>query len=187
MYLMKGFTLNITNDLALLYPELSMAQELFDLINSDREHIGKFLPFVDITKSVDDETNYLKMKLSGVANGTDFPCFITKSDRIIGTIDLHFINHDNKKAEIGYWLHSSYARQGLTKLAVQTICDYAFQNLGLNKLVIKADTENIASNQVAQSCGFRLVGVKKQDMLMRGEFRDMNVYEILKSEWEKKL
>lgn len=184
---MKGFTLNMTDDLALLYPELSMAQELFDILDSDRDHIGKFLSFVDSTKSVEDETNYLKMKLHAVANGTDFLCFITKFNKIIGTIDLHMIDQVNKKAEIGYWLHSSYARQGITKLAVQTLCNYAFQNLGLNKLVIEADTENIASNRVAQSCGFRLIGVKKQDMLMRGEFRDMTVYEVLKSEWEKKL
>ena len=55
--------------------------------------------------------------------------------------------------------------------------------LELNKLSIFADVENIASNKVAIKNGFKLVGVKVQDEVIYDQYRDMNEYYLLKSEF----
>ena len=177
------FTLPINTHTALVYPTLAMAKEIFDLIDSDREKLGQFLDFVPVTKEIKDEEAFLKMKLTGVANGTDLLYLISYQGKLVGTIDLHFVDHKNKKAEIGYWIHSSVAGKGLTSLAVQTICQIGFEDLGLNKLIIRADTENIGSNRVAQKCGFSLVGTDQSDLFMYDEFRDLNQYALLKAEF----
>lgn len=179
----KYIGLNIEENLDLIVPELSMADELFQLVDSDREHIRSFLSFVDSTVDVSNQTDYIKLKLTGAANGTDKLFLIFKDNKIIGTIDLHRMDLTNKKAEIGYWIHSSQAGQNIMSKAVNRICEYAFEALDLNKLVIFADVENIASNKVALKTGFSLVGVKVQDMIMYDQYRDMNEYFLLKSDF----
>lgn len=161
-----------------------MATILFELVDSDREHIREFLDFVDTTKEPSDEINYINMKLSGHIKGTDRLFLISYEDELVGSIDLHFIDSRNKKAEIGYWIHSSQAKKGNTTKCVKKVCQIAFEEMGLNKLSIVADTENVGSNAVALKSGFSFVGTDKEDIVMYDKLRDMNKYSLLKSEFK---
>ena len=178
------FHLPIDSKLSLVQPTVDMASTLFDLVDSDREHIRQFLDFVDVTKEPTDEIKYINMKLSGQVKGTDRLFLISYEDKLVGSIDLHFIDSRNKKAEIGYWIHSSQEKKGITTKSVKKVCQIAFEEMGLNKLTIVADTENIGSNAVAIKSGFSLVGTDKEDIIMYGDLRDMNKYSLLKSEFK---
>lgn len=180
------FTLPVTDDIYFVQPTLEMAEEIFRIIDSDRQHIGEFLDFVELTKDVKDEENYLKMKLTSEANGTDKLFLIFYQKELAGTIDLHFIDHKNKKAEIGYWIRSTFSKKGIASTSVRKVCDIAFDDLNLNKLTIVADTENIASNAVAKKCGFTFVATDKDDLLLREEWRDSNRYALLKKDYLKR-
>lgn len=177
----KYFGLSIDEQLNLVTPELSMADEVFRLVDSDRDHIRTFLSFVDDTVDVTSEINYFKIKMTGAANGTDKLFLIAVDSKIIGCIDLHKIDLNNGKAEIGYWIHSNYSGKNIMSKAVKKLCSYSFEVLKLNKLIIFADVKNIASNKVALKSGFKLVGVKPQDVFMYDKYRDMNEYYLLKS------
>lgn len=176
----KYIHLAITEQLNLIVPEIQMAEELFQLVDSDREHLRPFLSFLDSAREVEVQRKFIQTKLHGAAKGTDKLFFIAMDDKIIGSIDLHTIDLKNQKAEIGYWIHSAYTKQHITSKAVKRLCQYAFETLGLNKLTIMADTENIASNAVAKSCGFTLLGTRKQDIYLHDAFCDMNEYYLLK-------
>lgn len=177
------FHLPIGDGYSLVAAEMTMAKEIFDLVDSNREHLRTFLDFVD--SSVDEtlQENYIKMKLQGAANGTDKLFFIASGDKLIGTIDLHFIHPTVKKAEIGYWVDADYTRKGVTSKAVHALCQYAFEVLELNKLTIMADVRNIGSNKVAQKCGFTFLGTRPQDSFIYGEYQDMNEYYLLKNDF----
>lgn len=177
------FHLEIGENLSLVIPELSMMEEFYQLVDSDREHLRRFLDFVDGCTSVDSQIGYYKMKMTGNANGTDKLFYIADDDRLIGCVDLHFIDAKNKKAEIGYWLHSSCTGKNIMTRAVKKLCQYAFEVLELNKLTIIADVENLPSNRVAVKAGLTFVGLKRQDVLIYGEYQDMNEYCLLRSEW----
>lgn len=183
---MKNYCfLPIDEKVALVQPALDMAEEIFRLVDSDREHLRPFLDFVDATKEVQDEYNYLEFKLSSYLKGTDCLYLIAYEGKLVGSIDLHFINSNTKKAEIGYWLHSSVTGKGTVTKCVKKICQIAFENFQLNKLVIVADTENEPSNKVALNAGFSFICTDPQDMVLYGEFRDMNKYVLLKSDFVK--
>lgn len=181
--MLKYFGLNIGNGFQLIIPELGMATEVYKLIESDRKHLRNFLDFVDDYTDVSSQISYLKLKMQGVANGTDKLFFIAQEDKIIGCINLHNIDIKISKAEIGYWIHSSYTGKNIVTKAVKTLCDYSFNILGLNKLVIFADVNNSASNAVALKSNFKFVGVKVQDAFLHDEFKDLNEYYLLKSDF----
>src|SRR5699024_175603 len=98
---------------------------------------------------------------------------------------LHMIDSKNKRAEIGYMIHSSFAGKGIMTKAVRKITEIAFDDLGLNKVSIIAIVENIASNKVAQKSGFEFVATLKEEQFLYGEFRDINRYALLKRDFEK--
>ena len=176
-------TLPVTENIFFVQPTIQVAEELFNLVDSDRAHLEEFLDFVKMTKTIEDETNFLKMKITGEAEGTDRLFLIYYQDQLAGTIDLHMIDQKNKRAEIGYWIHSSFAGKGIMTQAVHKITEIGFDDLGLNKLSIIAVAENIASNKVAQKSGYEFVATLKEEQLLYGEFRDINRYALLKKEF----
>ena len=180
--MIEYFSLAIDEQLSLVQPTVKMAGIMFDLIDRNREHLGKFLDFIDHVQEIKDEEDFLKRKLKGEAEGTDRLLLIAYEAEIIGVVDLYLIDQLNRKAEIGYWLSSTYCRQGMMTKAVNKVTQIAFKEMGLNKLSIVADIENYGSNRVAQNCNYTLVGTQREDQLVNGRYRDMNYYSILKSE-----
>lgn len=60
--------------------------------------------------------------------------------------------------EVGYWVRKSAARQGIAGAAVSTLAVQAFEEDGVDRLVLQCDVANDASAAFARSLGFRLVG-----------------------------
>jgi RimJ/RimL family protein N-acetyltransferase len=61
--------------------------------------------------------------------------------------------------EIGYWFGVSYWGNGYATEAARAIVDYAFTELGLNRLEAGARVSNPASRRVLEKCGFQWTGV----------------------------
>ena len=60
---------------------------------------------------------------------------------------------------------------------------YAFDELGLNKVYLNVDAENIAACNLYEKIGFKCEGVFKEDMMHRDKMIDRKRYAILKKEW----
>lgn len=177
------FNVYIENDLYLVYPEVRMAKELFELIDSDRDHLRQFMDFVDNVADYTSQEDYIRMKLGGAAKQTDALFFITNGDKIIGGTDFHRIDWFSKQAEIGYWIHSNYENKGIISKTVKKLCEYAFFCLELNRLTIVVDVDNVSSNKVALKNGFTFVGTQKEDRVVHGKLRDINYYYLLKRDF----
>ncbi len=85
------------------------------------------------------------------------------TNTIIGGSGLHRINWDVPKFEIGYWLRTSYTRQGYITEAVTGIMNFAFDVLGAKRIEIKCDAKNTRSAAVPQRLGFMLEGTIRCD------------------------
>jgi [ribosomal protein S5]-alanine N-acetyltransferase len=110
---------------------------------------------------------------------------VDKEDRILGRI-WHFKAGPYFNArEIGYILYAMSERgNGITSDAVRLLTDYLFQTRLINRLEIKMSTQNIASEKVAVKCAYQKEGVARGANFVNGKHVDMNVYSLLRSEWE---
>lgn len=156
-----------------------MAEELYHLVDTNRDHIGAFLPWVDVMLNSQMEIAFIKRMQLEKAQGIGELYFISYQGKLVGAADFHAINFAAKKGEIGYWLIKECANQGIMTQVVNFLITYGFETLGFNKITLQADTENIASNRIAQKCGFTLIGTAHQEFVLRGELRDMNMYELI--------
>ena len=110
---------------------------------------------------------------------------VDAQDRMLGTL-WHFKSvpyFDSR--EIGYILFDVPSRgQGLMSRAVGRLTEHLFQSLPLNRLDIRMDSRNRASEKVALNNGFQLEGVARGANFVRGQHVDMKCYGLLRSEWQ---
>ena len=171
------------------YPAtFDLAKEIFEKVTHSREVLRDWLPWVDSTKTAEDEyTNWLiSWCQKRWQEGSGFAYLIRHKETqdLLGAIDLMRYIDKNKSAEIGYWLSNDATGKGYMIEAVKLLESVAFQQ-SVNRLVISNDTANERSINVAKRCGYHLDGVMRQEQWFERwhSFRDINVWSKLREEW----
>ena len=175
--------MNVLVNAGVLLRSLSVedAPELFELIDRNREHLGQWLPWVSATVTEGDSVQFLQYVQSVEAKGTELHLGIVQEDHLIGLIGLR-INTPNRLANIGYWMAQSETGQGIMTRSVRALCVYAFDSLMLERLELRAATENQASWSIAERLGFTCEGHLRHCECIEGRFVDHYLYSLLQSD-----
>lgn len=161
----------------------SDTKDIFKTINSQRAYLGKWLPFVEFTKQVSDSENYVDSIVFAPDERFEYVFAIRKRARFVGLIGFKDTDRYNRKTEIGYWLSENFQKQGIVTKSVRKLCDYAFQELGINRIQIKCAVGNSASSNIPKRLGFCFEGIERQgELLTGGHFTDLEIYSKLKSD-----
>ena len=152
-------------------------EEYFQQINQNREFLRQYLLWVDKTNSLDDCIAATKMFTEEWSNGKIFgySLVLKASNKLIGSIDLHNISKENYKAEIGYWLAQHENGKGFISRAVKLIEKAAF-DLGLHRIEIEIQKDNLPSIRVAERNNYILEGSHKDALYKYGQFYDKLVF-----------
>jgi len=103
---------------------------------------------------------------------------------LIGAIGLHDIRRDYDRAEIGYWIGKSFWNQGYCTEAAIALLNYGFTHYNLNRILAYHFSYNPASGRVMQKIGMKHEGTLRQHVKKLGTYIDLEVYGILRGEWE---
>lgn len=174
----------ILPDLNLREIVLEDAAAIYQAIDTHRDYLRIWLPFVDNMRSVADEEAFLKNVLTVPAERYE-PVFGIWNDRneICGLIGFHFTDFTNHRTEIGYWLLPEYQHRGIITTSVRKLCQWAVEEKGMKRIQIRCATGNAASNGIPIRLGFHHEGTERAgELLSSGEYADINVYSILKEE-----
>lgn len=104
----------------------------------------------------------------------------------VGLIGLLSIDQKNRKAE--YYIligEIGYKGKGIAKEASRQIIDYGFHKLGLNRIYLFTETENITAHKLFERVGFVKEGCLKSDLFSHGKYVDRYAYSVLRGEWVK--
>ncbi|MCZ6536158.1 MAG: GNAT family protein [Chloroflexi bacterium] len=177
-------TIKVDEEILLRWPSMADAEELFKLIDTNREHLGRWLPWVDAIQSLDDEKGWIETTAAAKAKGQEWPPLIIYRDSIVGAIgtDTYF-DPLHKVCGIGYWLAVDYQGRGIVTWACSAVINHLFGPLGMNRVQLRISPGNERSVAIAQRLGFVFEGVSRQSWLVNGQFLDMAVYSVLASEW----
>jgi RimJ/RimL family protein N-acetyltransferase len=116
------------------------------------------------------------------------PLYFAIIDKVTGKVagrqSLMAIDVANGSIEIGhiYWGPLISRRPAATE-AFFLLADYAFSDLGYRRFQWRCNNWNEPSKRAAQRFGFKLEGVFRQHMVIKGENRDTAWFSILDSEW----
>jgi RimJ/RimL family protein N-acetyltransferase len=105
--------------------------------------------------------------------------------RLIGLMGLHRIEWKNRVACTGALIGDpDYRNKGFGSDAKMALLEYAFHELGLNKVTSNAFATNPRSVAYSQKCGYRVEGRRRQQMFKGGRFIDLVELGVLRREWE---
>lgn len=107
------------------------------------------------------------------------------SGRVIGTIGFMYYSEANCSAEAGYSFAREEWNRGYATEALRAVIDSVFSSLPLNRLEAQHDVRNPASGRVMEKCGMRREGVLRQRIRNKGEFADVALYAVLRSDLER--
>jgi RimJ/RimL family protein N-acetyltransferase len=98
-----------------------------------------------------------------------------------------FGNYDpkNERIEIGWtWLFSNYQRTGLNWNMKYLMFQFAFEELNIKRVELKADGRNLQSRNAMQGIGAQYEGTLRSHTIMSdGYRRDTVYYSVLADEW----
>ena len=152
---------------------------------SSKEYLKEWLGWLDFIKCEEDIAKYLRerVKESVIKHEGHPTAFIIMSNgKMAGTIDFNDIDKSNKIGRIGYWLGEEYQRKGIMTKALKCLIDYGFKELGLNKIEIKAATDNQKSRALPKRLGFVEEGNLRQAEWLYDHYVDHVIYGLLREE-----
>jgi ribosomal-protein-serine acetyltransferase len=176
------FTFRICEDIELRILELQHADELFNLVDRNREYLSKWLPWVNDSNKVEDTKEFIQFELSRFAKNNGFSSGIIYKSELVGCIGIHDIDWKHKKTSIGYWLGEEYQGLGIMTRACKGLVEYAINSLGINRIEIRACTENYKSRAVPERLGFKNEGTIRQVELINERYYDHVIYGILRED-----
>jgi ribosomal-protein-serine acetyltransferase len=172
--------IRVDSEITLRSPGITDAEGLFALIDSNRDHLGRWLPTLVAVQTIDQERGWLQERIDG--QGAEKPLLIVVDQQIVGVIGAE-IQEQNSAAEVGYWLAEGQQGRGITTRSCAAMVDELLRAQGMNRVVIRASVDNTRSRAIPERLGFIHEGVERQAVKLPNGYVDMAVYSMLASEW----
>jgi len=187
-----GFELKVDDELLLRLVEPSQVQALYDVVDANREHIGRWLPWLTPDYCLADARENAERAVSDFAERKAMALSLVVGGRYVGRCGLVRWQQEtlfagrlvSAKAEIGYWLAADVVGRGLMTRAVRALTTYAFETYGLDRIKIVAEPDNVKSWGVAERLGYKLEGTHRCVARVDGRAVDHRVYAMLAQEWK---
>lgn len=119
-------------------------------------------------------------------NAILFGIFLKAESRHIGNIKLGPISWQYKRSDVGLMIGDKGSwGKGYGRQAIAALSDYAFGELGLNRLQAGAYANNIASIKAFESVGFQREGITREHWGFEGQPQDGVIMGLLAREKKK--
>jgi RimJ/RimL family protein N-acetyltransferase len=100
---------------------------------------------------------------------------------VIGSCGVGWQDQAHAVAEIGYWVRVEARGRSVATRAVRLVSRWSIEECGVQRLQLRADENNTASQRVAERAGFTREGVQRSIRYSRRQHRrvDFVVYSLL--------
>ncbi len=166
--------IQIDEDIQLLIIEPSNANELYQIIDVNREYFGQYMDWVRFNQSTEDVSSFINNAIINYDSNKEYTFTIQTNAIIIDTFTIR--NKGNSEVEIGYWLDPAYSGRGIITKTLNRVSKILLEQMNIVSIYVKCAVFNTKSNMVPQRAGFTHVGVLENAEPVNGRFYDQNVY-----------
>lgn len=173
-----------TSRLILRRITLRDAHDLFDY--SQDPEVARYVLW-SAHRSVWDTKAYIRYILQQYRLGEPSSWCIAdrESGKVIGTIGFMSYNADNATVEVGYSLARSHWNRGLMTEALEAVLREVFVTMKLHRVEAQHFSANPSSGRVMEKCGMTHEGTLRRRICNKGEFMDVEMWAMLRSDWKK--
>jgi RimJ/RimL family protein N-acetyltransferase len=102
-----------------------------------------------------------------------------RDDRFLGGCGLTGMNRRHLFCNLYYWVRTSRVGQGVGPAAARLAARWAFEQLGLQRVEIVADSDNVPSQRVAEKAGATREGVLRHRLRTAGLARPAVMFSLI--------
>lgn len=157
------------------------ASMLKEAVDSSLEHLRPWLPWANHEpQTIDEKIELLRGFRARYDQDEDhvLGIFDRQESRALGGSGLHTRSGPNER-EIGYWVRSDRANDGIVTEAVAAICRVAFDVECHARLEIRCEPTNLPSRRIPEKLGFHFDGTLPRRALAGLEtLRDTCLYSL---------
>ncbi|MEK7171197.1 MAG: GNAT family N-acetyltransferase [Patescibacteria group bacterium] len=179
-YIRQTIAANSNLILRILQPE--NAPRLFQLVDESRERLGRWLPWVEHTKSEADSLTFIQQGLLDLEDDKAFHYGIWYDRQLVGVIGAHAWRADEKFLEIGYWIGKDFEGMGIMTQACRNLISEMFIGDKVRTIQMCCDPANDRSSAIPKRLLFDCIErSRKSDEEAGGE---IDVYQITSGTWK---
>lgn len=147
--------------------------------------IQKCFRFNTENKTLADVTAFIQNAETKPIDGKSVHLAIAdEDDEYLGTISLKEIDTVAKNAEYAISLRKCAQGKGIGTKATKAILKLAFEQFGLERVYLNVLADNETAIRLYEKIGFIYEGQFRNHLLLKGEYKTLNWYSMLKSEYQ---
>lgn len=128
--------------------------------------------------------NTVKWFNNNIGNEKRADLAFVENGKIVAFGGLTEINRETNKAELYIFVDPDIQMSGIGTRATKALCKYGFYELGLEKIYLQTNENNIAAQHVYSKCGFVLEGrLRNEYRALDGRLLCRMYYGLLKGEF----
>ena len=157
-------------------------EALIDAIDGDPE-ITLWLELIPQPYGAREARAWITAATTMWRDGTASTFAVVADGRVIGGCGVNWIDREHGVGDVGYWARGDARGSGYVTRAVVLAGRWAFEQ-GCERLQLRADSENVSSQRVAERAGFTREGVQRSARYnpRLGRRMDFVVYSLLPGE-----
>jgi RimJ/RimL family protein N-acetyltransferase len=154
-------------------------------IHSD-DRVARYL--YNEARTRDETSILLERKIAGAAIGAEgewlsAAVVLRESGELVGDVSLQWVSEIHRQGELGFVFHPAHHGRGYATEASRPLLAFAFETLGLHRVVGRLEPRNIGSARVLEKLGMRREAHLIENEWVKGEWQSELVYALLAREW----
>ena len=162
------------------HPALAVA------VGESLEHLRPWMPWAALEPTTLKEREKLIAQWDrDWAEGTQYSFGMFCQERVVGGAGL-MARIARGGLEIGYWVHSGFARRGFATSAAEALTTLGFTLPDVTHIEIHHDKANVISGRIPRKLGFEMVGERAVEPGAPGESGVHNIWRVDRAGWQKR-
>ena len=152
--------------------------------------VTRYLGAINLPQSMANEEQWFENMLKLPRDEQPFAIEIRETEgqadawRLVGNCSFMNIDQISHSAEVGLFIgDKSQWNQGYGTEVVQLLLRVGFNILNFNRIFLRVDVDNKGGIRAYKKAGFILEGRLRQAVFQDGQYRDMLLMSVLRSEW----
>jgi ribosomal-protein-serine acetyltransferase len=168
----------------LLHPvSIADTAELYRLVDRNRLHLRKWLPWAGLTYNYGDLQRHLEERELENTALQALTLHIRVSGVLCGSVGLHRIDPRHHNSSIGYWIDADHQGRGIMTRACRALIGESFRGYGLHRIEIRCGTGNERSAAIPRRLGFTEEGLLREAEWVHDRWVDLRLFSMLRQDW----
>ncbi len=112
---------------------------------------------------------------------------VVEQGLLAGEVVLRWTSAEHRQGEVGFILNPDFHGQGIATEAARAMLELGFAELGMHRIVARADARNTPSVRVMERLGMRLEAHLVENEFVKGEWTDEVIFALRSGDWARAL